>query len=193
MTAAVLARLDRIPFWFLRHGETDWNARNLSQGNVEIPLNEHGLAQARAAAELLPNRGIATIVSSPLSRARITADVAAAKLGLPVLVDEGLREVCFGVNEAKPMSEPWFADWVYGRSTPEGAESFGSLRERAVAAVNRALTHPPSVLVVAHGALFRAVRAAMGIEPNVRTPNAIPVLCEPPPEEGGVWTLTMAQ
>ena len=193
MTAAVLARLNRIPFWFLRHGETDWNARNLSQGDVEVPLNEHGLAQARAAADLLPNRGIATIVSSPLSRARITADIAAAKLGLPVLVDDGLREVSFGVNEAKPMAEPWFADWVEGRSTPEGAESFGRLRERAVAAINRSLAYPPSVLVVGHGALFRAVRAAMGIEPNVRTPNAIPVWCEPPAQEGGVWTLTMAQ
>ncbi|MGI4954935.1 MAG: histidine phosphatase family protein, partial [Janthinobacterium lividum] len=34
-------------FWFLRHGETDWNARNLSQGNVDIPLNEVGIAQAK--------------------------------------------------------------------------------------------------------------------------------------------------
>ena len=45
------ATLARIPFWFLRHGETDWNAQGISQGNVDIPLNATGLAQARSAAE----------------------------------------------------------------------------------------------------------------------------------------------
>ena len=43
-------------FWFLRHGETDWNAKFLAQGNVEVPLNATGLHQARQAAEMLRNR-----------------------------------------------------------------------------------------------------------------------------------------
>jgi probable phosphoglycerate mutase len=133
----------------------------------------------------LRHRGIASIVASPLSRARDTADVVAAALGLPVALDEGLREVSFGVQEGHPMSE-WFAEWVYGRATPEGAESFAVLTERAVAAVNRALAYPAPVLVVAHGALFRALRGAMGLEPNIRTPNATPYFCEP----GAPWTLT---
>jgi hypothetical protein len=45
------------------------------------------------------------------------------------------------------------------------------------------------VLVVAHGALFRALRAAMGIEPNVRTQNAVPIFCEPLSAGGNGWTL----
>jgi probable phosphoglycerate mutase len=174
-------------FWFLRHGETDWNARGLSQGNVDVPLNATGLAQARTAALLLRDRGIAAIVASPLSRAQITAEAASDVLGLPVEIDEGLREVAFGVQEGQPMSQ-WFNDWVVGVFTPEGAESFASLRARAVAAVNRALTRPAPVLLVAHGALFRALRAEMGLEPNVRTANAMPLFCEP----GHPWTLTPA-
>ena len=71
--------LIRTPFWFLRHGETDWNAQGLSQGNVDIPLNATGIAQAHAAAPLLRNRGISHIVASPLSRAHDTAKIA----GLP--------------------------------------------------------------------------------------------------------------
>ena len=182
------APLAATPFWFLRHGETDWNAANLSQGNVDIPLNETGLAQARSAAGKLLGRGIATIIASPLSRARVTAEYAGEALGLPVALDEGLREVAFGVQEGKPMSE-WFSHWVEGQMTPEGAEAFADLRHRAVAAINRCVVHPSPVLVVAHGALFRALRQAMGLEPNVRTANAVPILCQPPAGGEAAWTL----
>jgi broad specificity phosphatase PhoE len=176
------------PFWFLRHGETDWNAQGLSQGNIDIPLNPAGLAQAYAAASMLRNRGIATIVASPLSRAYATAVIVAQRLGLAVEIDNDLREVSFGAQEGQPMSD-WFAAWVAGGFTPEGAECFADLRARAVGAVNRALERPAPVLVVAHGAFFRALRAEMGLEPNVRTPNAAPLWCEP-----GIsaWTLTPA-
>ena len=174
-------------FWFLRHGETDWNARGLSQGNVDIPLNEVGQAQAVTAAGLLRHRGIHSIVSSPLSRARDTALRAGEAIGREVTFDDELREVSFGTQEGQPMSE-WFNDWVEGHFTPDGAEPFTALRTRAVRAINRALDQESPVLVVAHGALFRALRAEMGLEPNVRTPNAVPFFCEP----GTPWTLTPA-
>jgi probable phosphoglycerate mutase len=190
--AAPEAMLARVPFWFLRHGETDWNAQGLSQGNVDVPLNATGLAQARSAAELMRARGINTIVTSPLSRARDTADIVAETLGLPVHVDADLREVAFGVQEGQPMTE-WFARWVAGQWTPEGAEPFTALRHRAVAAINRAVALPSAVLVVAHGALFRALRAAMGLEPNVRTPNATPLWCEQPRPGESEWTLAAAE
>jgi len=182
------ASLAPIPFWFLRHGETDWNAQGISQGNVDIPLNGTGIAQARTAAEKLRNRGIATIVASPLSRARVTAQFVGEALGLPVAVDSDLREVAFGVQEGQQMSG-WFAHWVSGEFTPEGAETFAALRRRAVTAANRATAQPPAVLVVAHGALFRSLRAAMGIEPNMRTQNAVPIFCEPPRAGATAWTL----
>ena len=182
-------QLTRVPFWFLRHGETDWNAQGLSQGNVDIPLNPTGLAQARSAAELMRNRGVCTIVSSPLERARITAEFVSDVLDLPVQIDDGLREVSFGAQEGQPMTE-WFARWIAGEWTPERAETFVDLRQRAVAAVNRATALPPAVLVVGHGALFRALRSAMGLEPNVRTRNAVPFWCEP--SAGGAWELIPA-
>lgn len=182
------AALAPLPFWFLRHGETDWNAQGLSQGNVDIPLNPTGFAQARTAAAKLRNRGIATIVSSPLLRARVTAEIVAEALALPVAIDDDLREVRFGVQEGQPMSG-WFAAWIGGAFTPEGAEAFAALRRRAVAAANRATVQPPAVLIVGHGALFRSLRSAMGIEPVMRTPNAVPIFCEPPPPPGGSWLL----
>ena len=183
--------LTPLPFWFLRHGETDWNARGLSQGNVDVPLNEVGIAQARAAAALLVNRGIHSIVSSPLSRAHDTAKMAAAMVGRDIVLDDELKENSFGVMEGQVMAE-WFNDWVDGSHTPDGAEPFTDLRARAVRAINRALAHESVVLVVAHGALFRALRAEMGLPANVRTPNAVPLFCEPGRAPGQPWTLTPA-
>jgi broad specificity phosphatase PhoE len=188
---AGMTQLTRVPFWFLRHGETDWNARNLSQGNVDIPLNQTGLGQARAAADLLRNRGIATIVSSPLGRARITAEIVGEILERPVQIEDGLREVSFGAQEGKPMTD-WFPRWIDGEWTPEGAETFAALRARAVAAISRAVALPPPVLIVSHGALFRALRSAMGLQPNVRTRNAVPFLCQPG-TDGAAWELTPAE
>lgn len=178
-------------FWFLRHGETDWNAKGLSQGNVDIPLNPTGIAQAHSAAALLARRGIRSIVASPLSRAHDTAKTAAAIIGRDIALDEELKENSFGVQEGQPMAA-WFDDWVGGVATPEGAEPFMDLRARAVRAVNRALMHESPVLVVAHGALFRALRAEMNLPPNVRTPNAIPFFCEPGRTPADPWTLTAA-
>ena len=83
----------------------------------------------------------------------------------------------------------WFADWISGAFTPQGAETFAALRHRAVAAVDRATALPPVVLVVSHGALFRSLRAAMGIVPNMRTQNAVPIFCEPPRPGETAWTL----
>jgi len=191
MTVAPEPALSPIPFWYLRHGETDWNAQGLSQGNVDIPLNPTGLAQARAVGPFLRNKGITTIVASPLLRARVTAEIVADVLGLPVAIDSDLREVSWGVQEGKAMSD-WFADWFAGRFTPERAESFQALRLRAVTGVNRVLRQPPAVLVVAHGALFRALRFAMGVEANLRTRNAVPMFCAPPAPGQTAWTIEHA-
>src|ERR1700712_2232004 len=153
MSVSPADRLHPIAFWFLRHGETDWNAQNLSQGAVDIPLNDTGLAQARSASLLLRGKGIRTLISSPLSRARVTAEIAAAEFGLPVRIDNGLREVSFGVQEGTPMAAWGFQQWVDGLLTPDGGESFPALTTRAVAAVNRCIAETPVVLVVGHGAL----------------------------------------
>ncbi len=137
---------------------------------------------------MLRGRGIVSIVSSPLSRARDTAQVVGDALGLPVEVHDDLKEVAFGVYEGQAMGAAWFQNWIQSDFTPEGGESFAALRTRAAAAITEAVTRPPPVLVVAHGALFRALRAEMGLQPDVRLPNGIPLFCEP----GAPWTLTPA-
>jgi probable phosphoglycerate mutase len=181
--------LNPVAFLYLRHGQTDWNARNVSQGNVDIPLNATGRAQAVQAAGLLKHRGIRTIVASPLSRARDTAATVAAALDLPVAIDEGLREASFGAQEEQLMGE-WFHDWVAERFVPEGGEPFATLRDRAAAAINRATAREGLVLVVGHGAFFRAVRSAADLTADVRTQNAQPLRMDPPANGSAAWMLS---
>ncbi len=176
--------LHPIAFYFLRHGETDWNAQGLSQGQVEVPLNAHGIAQAGHAAEKLAGQHIQTIVASSLGRAQHTARIVGDAIGLPYRTDPDLQETCFGDQEGKPMG-PWYDEWVEDRFTPPGAETFAALRARVIPAVNRALALPGPVLIIAHGAMFRAIRTEMGHSPHLRTDNGVPLRCCP----GSPWTL----
>ncbi|GBD57611.1 histidine phosphatase family protein [Gluconobacter wancherniae] len=181
------------PYWYLRHGETDWNARGLSQGRTDIPLNSTGLAQAaRAGAALAAffQNGHAPfdrIVASPLTRALVTAEYARDAIrdgggpDLPLTIDPELQEVCFGVQEGEPMGT-WYDPWIEDGMTPEGAEPFAELRARAVTAINRELKRDGVPLFVAHGALFRGLRSGMGLPVNVRLANATPMHLKPSPE-----------
>jgi probable phosphoglycerate mutase len=178
--------LPQTPFWFLRHGETDYNAKGLSQGALDISLNATGRAQAERAAPLLKNRGIIGIVSSPMLRTRETTAIVTAVLNLPVTYEPDLREVVFGGMEGKPLS-PWFHDWMAGIYTPEGAESFAELTTRIEAVMRRLLAQPGPILIVAHGGVFRAIRALFNLTAEGLTPNAQPLFCEP---AGTNWQIT---
>jgi probable phosphoglycerate mutase len=172
--------LPEIPFWFLRHGETDYNAKGLSQGAIDIALNQTGRDQARRAAPVLAGRGITAIFASPMLRTRETTDIVNETLRLQVISEPDLREVVFGGMEGKPLM-PWFAEWMEGRSTPAGAESFAELLVRAERAMRRVLQHPGPVLIVAHGGIFRGIRDLLGLPREGLTPNAMPLYCEPTP------------
>jgi probable phosphoglycerate mutase len=180
--------LPQTPFWFLRHGETDYNAKGLSQGALDISLNAAGRAQAERAAPLLKNRGIIAIVSSPMLRTRETTAIVNATLNLPVTFEPDLREVIFGGMEGKPLS-PWFHDWMAGTYTPDGAESFAALTARIEAVTSRLLAQPGPILIVAHGGVFRAIRALMNLTAEGLTPNAAPLHCQP---TATTWQITAA-
>jgi probable phosphoglycerate mutase len=67
-------------FYFVRHGETDWNKAKKIMGQSDIPLNENGILQAQAVAEKIQALAIDVIVSSPLKRAWTTAEIIGNKM-----------------------------------------------------------------------------------------------------------------
>lgn len=193
-----MAQITPKPYWYLRHGETDWNRQGLAQGRTDIPLNETGRQQAIKAGETLAglfrdgNRLFDRIVSSPLSRAVETATYTReairdqAGVDLPLYIQNDLVEVCFGIHEGTPMGE-WYTPWIEEGRPLEGGESFHELTARAVETLNKELKIDGIPLFVAHGALFRALRSGMDLPVNSRLQNAIPTSLEP---SNGKWFIT---
>ncbi|MCY7301516.1 MAG: histidine phosphatase family protein [Thermoleophilia bacterium] len=149
-----------------RHGETDWNLGRRVQGHTDIPLNETGASQATALADELAAEALVAVYSSDLERARDTAMAVAARHGLSVSIDQGLREKNFGTWEGLTDTEisEQFPDakrgaWGDGETTE-------AVAERVVAALSRVRqAHPEGlVLVVAHGGPLRAALAHFGVE-----------------------------
>jgi broad specificity phosphatase PhoE len=79
-----------------RHGQTALNRGGRLQGRVDAPLSDFGRAQARALADALASQPVARVVSSPLGRARATAEVIAARHGIGIEVDDRLIELDYG-------------------------------------------------------------------------------------------------
>lgn len=151
----------------IRHGETAWNAEGRVQGQLDIPLNDTGRAQARATAEALAGHDFTAIYCSDLSRVRQTAEPAARRLALPVSYDAALRERHYGmferltyveVREKHPVEYARFRD-----KDPEfdfnGGESLRGFHERSLGAIGRVIERHPGeqVLVFTHGGVLEMV------------------------------------
>lgn len=157
----------------IRHGETDWNLQHRFQGQVDVPLNARGLAQAQRLAQRLRHEAIDAFACSDLSRARQTAAPAAEAWQMQPEPVSGLREQGFGILEglsAPEIIERYPLEWAHWRRydadyAPPDGESLRSFHARVIDAVCAlAQRHPGRRLaVVTHGgALDMVWRAATG-------------------------------
>ncbi|WP_440638207.1 histidine phosphatase family protein [Bradyrhizobium sp. PUT101] len=166
--------------YFLRHGETEWNALGRLQGTRDVPLNARGRAQAAQAASILADlfkregrdRAALPYVSSPLGRARQTMELARAKLELPpsdYSLDDRLREIGYGTWEGLTLAESEASDPdVYARRladkwtvAPAGGETYAAVQLRMLDWYESLLV---DTVAVAHGGTCRALMVALGIE-----------------------------
>jgi uncharacterized phosphatase len=146
--------------YFVRHGETDWNAAGRLQGREDVPLNSNGEAQARRLAEALHGLGIERILTSYLSRARRTAEIVAARLAIADLaVVEGLHERDYGdISGLTPDERA--ARFPPGTS-PANQESATAMKDRVTAALDAIATSHAErkILVVSHGGVINTLLA----------------------------------
>lgn len=177
-TAAADASADRARarrLLLLRHGRTAWNAQARFQGQLDIPLDDVGQAQAEQAGDLLARLRPDVLVSSDLDRAARTADALARRTGLPVTRDERLRESRFGawqgltVDQVKAQFGDGYARWRDGDDVRAGGD--GETRTEVGARMAAALREhacilPAGGLLVAAthgGAATSAVHTLLGV------------------------------
>lgn len=152
-----------------RHGETDDNRPPLRfQGQRDTPLNDTGRGQARELAQRVAGEGIVTLWSSPLSRARETAEIVGEQIGLEPTLDPRLMEGWRGrweglLFEQVERDEP--EGWAAWRAAgpdfrfPEG-ESLAEQQERVIATIADARHEAQPALLVCHGGCIRTVLCA---------------------------------
>lgn len=163
--------------FLLRHGATAWNRSRRVMGRRPVSLSDEGRAQLGALVPHLHGLGIVAIWTSPMVRARETAEIASRALGdLPIHEDPGLAEVDYAAWEGRsfpelledPAYHAFHRDPLHSRA-PGGGETLLEVRERVLAATARALAamdsgHP---LLVSHGDPLRLLLAAcLAIEPG---------------------------
>jgi len=182
--------------YYIRHGETSWNAEGRLQGAQDIALNERGRQQATHAGRILAgliardghDKAALPFVSSPLGRARSTMELMRRVLELPVddySLDNRLREIGYGVWEGSTLTEMQVADpELYARRltakwtlAPEGGETYASVQLRMRNWYDSLLV---DTVAVAHGGTVRALMVALGLE----TPESAADL---PIEQGAVY------
>lgn len=172
--------------FLVRHGQSEWNLRRLTQGQTVHPaLTVLGRSQAAAAAAALAldlertGATAARVVTSDLVRALETARVLARRLGVEVELDPRLREQHLGRLEGRGYEETWAAaaehDWSDPTLPVAGGESVAQVRDRMVAALED-LDGPAPVVLVSHGDAIRAAVAhLLGDPPSdprwVEVPN----------------------
>jgi probable phosphoglycerate mutase len=152
----------------IRHGQTDWNSEGRWQGTIDTPLNAAGVAQARALATYLAaHRHVGVVYSSTLMRAAETGRIVAEALGVPLRLDDRLRELNLGAMQGLTMEEMTarfpddmvrmrteYMDFVF----PHG-ESRRMLQDRAMSAFHDIIAAEPEdeIAIVTHGGVKRMI------------------------------------
>ena len=152
----------------IRHGESEGNRDRVFTRTPEVPLTAVGRAQARAAAEFVRERYTpALLVSSPFNRARQTAEIIGEVLGLPLAIEDDLRERSYGEYAGLPYdtAREQFDPQAYWHWRPPGGETLEEVAIRVGRALDRiaARTDHHDAVVVSHGAVMMALwRHVMG-------------------------------
>lgn len=155
------------PFYLLRHGESEYNARDIAAGgSVDTPLTDVGRAQAQALADVISQLEIrpSRIYHSHQSRARETAEIINQVFGIEIFQSPNLQEHMFGAWEGIKWADLQnrFADG----QEPEGGETRAEFFERAGRGIRHVLGNSPEdyPLIAAHGGTFRAFGGLYGVE-----------------------------
>lgn len=149
-----------IEVWLVRHGETEWTVSKQHTGKTDIPLTPAGEEQGRALAPLLAEHEFAAVFTSPLQRARRTAELAGFE---DARVDDRLVELDYGEYEGRTSKEirDEHPDWLLWRDGSPGGESMDDAGRRADSVIEDIAGLDGDVLLFGHGHFSRVLAARL--------------------------------
>jgi probable phosphoglycerate mutase len=153
--------------WLARHGRTEWSVSGAHTGWTDIPLTGEGRAEALGLGRFLGGRDFATVLVSPLQRARETCRLAGFD-GV-AQVDPNLREWCYGDYEGRTTQEVRAERpaWSLWRDGPLNGETVAQVAARALHVIDRVQNAEGDVLLFAHGHVLRILTACwLGLPAN---------------------------
>lgn len=182
-------QLIRKKFYFLRHGKTDWNHRNLCQGQTDIPLNQSGKEEAERVCESLGFFSFSKIYTSPLQRALETAQIIQSYSRSPLIVIDELKERYWGTLEGATSAKMYDAEEKEEKDPTYIAckrmESKEAFKSRVLRGINLAL-NGETPLIVSHGRVFHTLCAILDVPLIKQIPNSSIIECVP---EDANWKL----
>lgn len=177
------------PFYFIRHGETDWNRLNLIMGQTDIPLNETGLRQARGVKKILMKIEFEKIYSSTLQRARQTAEILNEGFDYHIDYIDHLKERGWGKGEGQfheTLSDFKGIELTVANLL-EGAEQYNIFETRVILALKKILAQPSKPpLIVGHGGIFRVLTKLLA-DASLSSENCVPYFFRPPEHPSHPW------
>ena len=173
-------------FYFIRHGETDWNKDKIIMGHTDIPLNQNGFDQAYRAQKFFKNMSFDKIYTSPLKRAYRTAEILNECIGSSLVTCDDLMERGFGERDG--TSYDGALTTLSNTSAIKGAETFDVFEARVLTGVRKILEESKSSpLIVAHGGVFVVLAKYCGASPDLRAQNCQPFLFRSPQHPTHPW------
>lgn len=161
----VSIRLSKIKGWMamtsiclVRHGETDWNAQGKIQGTTDIPLNKKGRLQAVESCEFLKQDKWDVLITSPLSRAKETAEIINQGLNIPLIEMDEFVERSFGDAEGMTLEERTSNFPTNNYPNQEDQDLFKNRLVKGLEKINNSYSGE-KILLVAHGAVINAILA----------------------------------
>jgi uncharacterized phosphatase len=146
--------IPRNSFYFIRHGETDWNLQNKFMGKQDIPLNNTGIEQAYEESYVLDNIEIDKVFSSPLKRAKKTAQIIVDECRLELEVVEKLQERSWGSLEGKTRDSIDLS-FLSDKNIAPDSETYLAFKTRIISAMKHILSSQMQYpLIVSHGGVF---------------------------------------
>lgn len=152
-----------IPFYFICHGQTDWNLEDRIQGSTDIPLNETGHDQAKSVIPIISAKGITRIITSPLMRAHKTAEIINEHLCVPIHIVDDFKERSVGILEGTIKDRSIKATDYYTMPVEKG-EHPDDFKARIAKALHDILDPEHTTLIVAHGGVYWAIMEIIGFK-----------------------------